>query len=550
MALTLSVTQPAPPSCSEHELVAAVRRGNDRAFEELFGRYRDRIGSYVFGMLGDHGRAEDVTQEVFISALRRLRDTECPIAFQPWVYQIARNACIDEFRRTRRAKEVPLDSSDEREGVDYGIPSPTPTPDAAVENKQRFDDLRGAFRGLSESHHRVIVMRELEGLSYEQIGDRLGMSKPMVESTLFRARRRLSDEYDELVSGRRCEHVQTLIAAGDERPLRSLGLRERRQFARHVAHCQPCRRHARMAGVEDSLFQTPGLIGKIAALFPLPWLRWRRSHTDDDAIAASGSHQVTALQSLSIQTVAQVADPSGPMTGLGRAAATAAAIVVAGAGGGVVTGLGGHGGFPVTRAAAQHSAAAARTAGALTNVRARGGGASALAAPASVGSTSVAAASGGSSSASSAASPPARGAAKTSGSGSTLSGVTSGAASVVQHSAAGAGSAASSATKGAGLGGLHLPALGGSPSSGSSLPKLPSVTLPKVPNLPGVGSLGSGSSSSGSSSGLPPLPTLSTPKLPTVSTPKLPPVALPKLPVPSVPSVPDPGKILPKLGLP
>ena len=316
MALTLSVTQAPPPSCGEHELVAAVRQGNSRAFEELFGRYRDRIGSYVFGMLGDQGRAEDIVQEVFISALRRLRDTESPIAFKPWIYQIARNACVDEFRRTRRAQEVPLHTDEEHEGVEHGLPSQTPTPDAAVESKQRLDDLRDAFRGLSESHHRVLVMRELEGLSYEQIGERLGMSKPMVESTLFRARRRLSAEYDELVSGRRCEHVQTLIEAGGERPLQSLGLRERRQFARHVAHCQPCRRHARMAGVDDSLFRTPGLIGKIAALLPFPWLRWRRSHTDEDTIAGSGSHQLAAFQSL--QAVAPLADPSGPVAGIGR----------------------------------------------------------------------------------------------------------------------------------------------------------------------------------------------------------------------------------------
>ncbi len=72
--------------------------------------------------------------------------------------------------------------------------------DAAVEHKQRLDDLRGAFRGLSESHHRLIVMRELEGRSDTQIGETLGMTKRVVESTLFRARRKLGEEYDELVS--------------------------------------------------------------------------------------------------------------------------------------------------------------------------------------------------------------------------------------------------------------------------------------------------------------------------------------------------------------
>ena len=60
-------------------------------------------------MVKDHGRAEDVTQEVFVSALRRMRETEQPLAFKPWLYQIARNSCIDAFRRSRRAEEVSYD---------------------------------------------------------------------------------------------------------------------------------------------------------------------------------------------------------------------------------------------------------------------------------------------------------------------------------------------------------------------------------------------------------------------------------------------------------
>jgi DNA-directed RNA polymerase specialized sigma24 family protein len=65
------------------ELVAAVRRGDDRAFEVLYQRYHARIAAYVRGMVKDHARAEDVTQEVFFAALRRMRDTERPIAFKP-----------------------------------------------------------------------------------------------------------------------------------------------------------------------------------------------------------------------------------------------------------------------------------------------------------------------------------------------------------------------------------------------------------------------------------------------------------------------------------
>ena len=323
MSLALRVTQPAP-ACSEHDLVAAVRRGNDRAFEELYARYRSRIGSYIFGMVGDHGRAEDIAQEVFISALRRLRETERAIIFKPWIYEIAKNACIDEFRRTRRIHEVPLEPESDHE-FSAALPSTSPTPDAAVESKQRLTDLTGAFRGLSESHHRILVLRELEGLSYNQIGARLGMTKPVVESTLFRARRRLGEEFEDLESGRRCQRVQSLIASVAERPLRSLGIRERRQFARHVAHCEPCLRQAREAGVDESLYRAPNLLGRMAILAPLPWLR----------------------------SLVPYLDPSGPGSGVGRALATAAVVVAgAGAGGGIVLSIPRHPSRPASAAIA------------------------------------------------------------------------------------------------------------------------------------------------------------------------------------------------------
>jgi RNA polymerase sigma factor (sigma-70 family) len=327
-------------TCSEHDLVAAVRTGDDRAFGELYERYGRRIVSYVFGMVGDHGRAEDITQEVFISALRRMRETERPIAFKPWIYEIARNACIDEFRRARRVREVPLAIDDDDPGeADRRLVSRTDSPDATFERRQKLDDLRGAFRGLSDNHHKLIVMRELEGLSYDEIGKRMGMTRPIVESTLFRARRRLNDEYQEIASGRRCEQVHAVIEGG-AKSVNSLGIKERRRFARHVAHCQPCRRFARAEGFDDSVLQVPGVASKIAALLPIPaFLRWRRGGGggggEGESTTSVGSHSFGALQS--VQTVAQYVDPASPAVGLGRAAAAVAAVVIAG--GGVVGGL-------------------------------------------------------------------------------------------------------------------------------------------------------------------------------------------------------------------
>ena len=299
-------------------LVAAVRRGDDRAFEQLYSRYQRRISAYVYGMVKDHGRAEDITQEVFISALRRMRETDRAIAFKPWIYEIAKNACIDQFRRSRRAEEVSMDAGEGLGQADHGrLAAAEPTPDDAVDAKQQLDHLCGAFGGLSDSHHEILVLREFEGLSYREIGDRMGLSRPGVESTLFRARKRLTEEYDELVSGQRCARIQSIIAAaGGTTP----GTRDARRLARHVSHCQPCRRMAMAAGLDiSSLPRTPirRAIERAAGFLPLPaFLRARLFASEQmvpvsEPMAAAWSKAVAAGAALLVAGVGAGVAPHG-----------------------------------------------------------------------------------------------------------------------------------------------------------------------------------------------------------------------------------------------
>jgi RNA polymerase sigma factor (sigma-70 family) len=313
----------APERDSDTALVAAVRRGDDRAFEQLYSRYQRRISAYVLGMVKDHGRAEDITQEVFISALRRMRDTDRAIAFKPWVYEIAKNACIDQFRRSRRAEEVSFDAGDGLGAADQGrLVAGEPTPDAAVDAKQQLDHLCGAFGGLSDSHHEILVLREFEGLSYSEIGDRMGLSRPGVESTLFRARKRLGEEYDELVTGQRCERIQSIISSAGSS---SLGARDTRRLARHLAHCQPCRRQAVGAGIDTAaiLARKPvrrRVAEKLGGLLPIPaFLRSRGWLGSGEMVA--GSEPMTAAWC--------------------KAAAVAATLLVVGAGAGIEPQTGG-----------------------------------------------------------------------------------------------------------------------------------------------------------------------------------------------------------------
>jgi RNA polymerase sigma factor (sigma-70 family) len=333
----VSATARSRPDVTDHDLVQAVRAGDDHAFERLYHRYHRRISAYIFGMVHDHGRAEDLTQEVFVSALRRMRQTDRPIAFKPWIYEIAKNACIDAFRRTRRTEEVSIDAEEGLAPADHGkLASISPSPETAVEGKQQFDDLCGAFGGLSDAHHQILVMRELEGLSYREIGERLGMSRPSVESTLFRARRRLTEEYQELRTGARCLRIQEIIGRAAGASASALGTRDQRRVGSHISHCQPCRKHAVMAGLDIGTIARRPVRAKIAAFLPLPAILRKRWLSGGDGSEVATAHAVghaPALTQMSL-AAAQYGEPS--MAGWMKATAAAAAVAIAGVSAGAV----------------------------------------------------------------------------------------------------------------------------------------------------------------------------------------------------------------------
>src|ERR687891_1556771 len=196
---------------TDRDLVEAVRAGDDCAFEELYRRYQPRIAAFVRRKVGDPARAEDIAQDVFFSALRRLRATDAEIDFKPWVFQIASNAAIDHWRRTSRAEEISVDADEGMRQSDRVRLTGAAGPESVLVDKERFEHLRGAFDELSDMHTRILVMREFEGLSYREIAEQLDVSRGSVESTLFRARRRLESEYEDISEGRRC----VAIGGGD-----------------------------------------------------------------------------------------------------------------------------------------------------------------------------------------------------------------------------------------------------------------------------------------------------------------------------------------------
>ena len=301
---------------ADTDLVAAVRAGDDSAFEELYRRYQPRIERFVCGMLRDAARCEDVAQEAFLSALRRMRETDAEINFKPWIFQIARNAAIDSYRRNSHAVEVSMDAEDGLRASDrtrlVGVDG---APDAALITKERLDHLQGAFDELSDVHTRVLVMRELEGMSYREIGQRLDLTRPAVESALFRARRRLESEYEELSEGRRCEAMEATIARIAQGVQRGT---EEHRLARHARRCHSCRRRARELGIEP-LSTLGALRKKVAALLPLPWLL-RRSGGDGGGITGfvgAGANAALVERAAALVAVAALAGAGGAALGTG-----------------------------------------------------------------------------------------------------------------------------------------------------------------------------------------------------------------------------------------
>jgi RNA polymerase sigma factor (sigma-70 family) len=234
------MTAAAVESTDEH-LVCLARSGSSAAFEALFRRYHGRIVAYVRRIVYDHARADDIVQDAFISAYRNLLVSDREIAFKPWVYEIAKNACIDQLRRTRRASEVSIHSEDFTERDEGRLAATVSSTDAELSVRQNFESLKMAFNELPQRQHDVLVMRELEGLSYDKIGSRIGLSRSAVESMLFRARKRLKTEFDDISTGERCTRAQATI---EKTSSRRIGTREQRQLSGHLRDCAACRREA------------------------------------------------------------------------------------------------------------------------------------------------------------------------------------------------------------------------------------------------------------------------------------------------------------------
>jgi len=189
---------------ADHELVARSQAGDMRSFDELVMRHRHRIFAMIRQMTDHEADAWDLTQDVFVKAWQALAGFEAKAQFSTWLYRIAHNAVYDWNRKRKHEWAGELrDEILEKELIDpaaMAIPQVSASPDDKMATDELRVKIEKALSKISPEHREVVVLKDVQGLSYKEIASVLGCTIGTVMSRLFYARQKLQtllkDEYE------------------------------------------------------------------------------------------------------------------------------------------------------------------------------------------------------------------------------------------------------------------------------------------------------------------------------------------------------------------
>ena len=172
---------------AEWELVQRAKQGDEQSFAALVEQNQGRIYNLALRMTGNPDDALELSQEAFLNAWKGLGKFQGDSSFATWLYRLTSNVCIDFLRREKRRSALSMTVSldDEEEARQAELPDERYSPHVEAE---RRETLRAGLASLSEEHRRVLILRELEGLSYGEIAQVLELEEGTVKSRIARAR--------------------------------------------------------------------------------------------------------------------------------------------------------------------------------------------------------------------------------------------------------------------------------------------------------------------------------------------------------------------------
>ena len=186
---------------SDHELVAAAKQGDEAAFAEIVRRYRNPITNYLYRFLNDYEEAVDLVQETFVRVYFALERYHTDFAFSTYIYRIATNLAISELRKRKRRKLVSLTGFfhyDDEEAEDFHPTDAKPLPDVDLVENEQSKMIARAIATLPEKYRAPIVLREIEGKSYEEVAEILELGLGTTKSRISRARGLLKEKLKNL----------------------------------------------------------------------------------------------------------------------------------------------------------------------------------------------------------------------------------------------------------------------------------------------------------------------------------------------------------------
>ncbi len=173
---------------TENDFIKKCKKGNREAFNRLFEIYQSQVVNIAYSMLSDREDAYDAAQEVFVRVYKNIGSFKEESSFNTWLYRIITNVCSDILRKRQKTSKVISISNMMGEDNDIDIPDDSPTPEENIELTERQRAVKDAISQLREEYRVVITMCDIEGMSYDDIAEMLGIPKGTVKSRINRAR--------------------------------------------------------------------------------------------------------------------------------------------------------------------------------------------------------------------------------------------------------------------------------------------------------------------------------------------------------------------------